>query len=229
VGLRDAVERTGPIPDDGSDQDVKKRYSEVLSGHLAREVSSRLRELGFRGVRPVGDEKGEREFQGGLGPKRVDVSSSDERHGLILAVSIKTICFAPFGKNLRNRFADLCTEAVSLHLRFPYSVICGLFALPIAADRDHTDGRALSTFRRTVRLFGTITGRSEYTDPSEKFEDVTLMLFEPVQLGSQANQGPRLVSATDGRELTEAEYFERIRQIHNRRYPHVPVGESLEG
>jgi hypothetical protein len=42
----------------------------------------------------------EKAFQGGLGPKRVDVSYADERHGLILAVSIKTITSEPFGKNL---------------------------------------------------------------------------------------------------------------------------------
>ena len=117
---------------------------------------------------------------GGLGPKKVDVSYSDEQHGLLLAVSIKTISFAPFGKNLKNRFGDLCTEAITLHMRFPYSVVCALFAFPSACDQDFKQPRSLSTFRVATRLFSTISGRREYTDPGEKFENVTMMLFQPV-------------------------------------------------
>jgi len=225
LSLARAVERTGSLPGDDARQDAKKRYSEILSTNLAAEVARDLEVLGFEDIRPGPGGRGEREFQGGLGPKRVDVSYSDYRHGLILAVSIKTICFAPFGKNLKNRFGDLCTEAVSLHLRFPYAVICGLFGFPLAADMDHTGGRTLSTFRRAVRLFGAITGRAEYTDPAEKFEDVTCLLFDP--LGQTTPTVPiRLVSATDGRELSEAEYFGRLRRIHNGRFPHAPVGET---
>ena len=60
------------------------------------------------------------------------------RHGLLLAVSIKTINVQPYGKNLKNRFGDLCTEAITLHMRFPYSVVGALFAMPEDANRDRT-------------------------------------------------------------------------------------------
>ena len=97
------------------------------------EVADGLRSVGFEKTKPLRDGTTEKEFQGGLGPKRVDVSFSDEQHGLLLGVSIKSICFTPFGKNLKNRFSDLCTEAVTLHIRFPYSVLSGLFAMPVSA------------------------------------------------------------------------------------------------
>ena len=115
--LLDAVRAAGLIPPLTAPQSLKKRYSELLSAALAVEVADGLRALGFTNVKPIRGGPGEREFQGGLGPKKVDVSYADERHGLLLAVSIKSICFEPYGKNLKNRFSDLCTEAVTLHMR----------------------------------------------------------------------------------------------------------------
>lgn len=153
MSLLDAVTDTGIRPSDGAKQADKKRYSEILSSHLAVEVSEGLCLQGFPNVKPVRGGPGEKAFQGGLGPKKVDVSYADEQHGLLLAVSIKTISFAPFGKNLKNRFADLCTEAITLHMRFPYAVVCALFAFPVYADEDTTLGRTISTFQRATRLF----------------------------------------------------------------------------
>lgn len=191
------------------------------------EVGESLRNVGFEAVKPVRGGPGEKEFQGGLGPKKVDVSYSDQRHGLLLAVSIKSINFAPFGKNLPNRFADLCTEAINPHMRFPYSVVCGLFVFPESADQDDTGKRRVSTFQRAVRLFGTISGRVQYTDPPEKFESVAIMLYRPVG----RDRPPallKLVETVSGREMSEHEYFLGLRDIFNARNPHASVGETDE-
>ncbi|PYP89537.1 MAG: hypothetical protein DMF61_02385 [Blastocatellia bacterium AA13] len=221
---------TGLIPLDSEPQAIKKRYSERLSANLAQEVAEGFRSVGFPGVRPYRGGPGEKAFQGGLGPKKVDVSYSDEQNGLLLAVSIKSINFEPFGKNLMNRFADLCTESINLHMRFPYSVIYGFFALPAAADQDRTRLRVTSSFERTVRLLGSISGRQEYTDPPEKFEHFVLMLFQPVSL-----QGPppaiKLVDAISKREINEDDYYLRGREIYNARNPHatLKLEEEREG
>ena len=114
MSLVDAVRAAGLRPLPSATRAEKKRYSEVLSAALAEEVADGLRNAGFPAVRPLRGGPGEKAFQGGLGPKKVDVSYSDERHGLLLAVSIKTITSPPFGKNLKNRFSDLCTEAITL-------------------------------------------------------------------------------------------------------------------
>jgi hypothetical protein len=225
MSLLNAVIATGRIPPDHVPRAEKKRYSELLSSHLAKEVADGLRSVGFSGVKPTGEGVGEKEFQGGLGSKKVDVSYSDERHGLLLAVSIKSINFFPFGKNLKNRFGDLLTEAITLHLRFPYSVVCMLFAFPVTANKDVTKGRKLSTFQRATKLFATVSGREEYTDPGEKFENVTMMLFQPVQVG-----GPKpwvkLFDAQTGRVTSEKKYFGLLREIYNTRNPHAAVGEE---
>lgn len=225
MSILDAVVATGQIPGDSVPQAQKKRFSEILSSHLAVEVADGLRTVGFSATRPVRGGPGERAFQGGLGPKKVDVSFADERNGLLLAVSIKTINFQPFGKNLLNRFADLCTEAINLHLRFPYSVVCAVFAFPTAADQDYTDRRLVSTFQRATKLFGSMSGRGEYTDPSEKFEHIAMLLFQPIT-ESGAEPTVRLVDAASGREISEQEYLETVREIYNRRNPQAVVSSE---
>jgi hypothetical protein len=223
MSLLDAVVATGATPPDSAPQAEKKRYSERLSRHLADEVADGLRTVGFVAIKPVRGRPGEKEFQGGLGPKKVDVSYADDRHGLLLAVSIKSINFAPFGKNLKNRFGDLCTEAITLHMRFPYSVICMLFAMPMAADQDVTRGRLVSTFRRACKLFATISGRKQYTDPGEKFENVTMMLFQPLAKNG-APAALKLIDAESGRDMTEGAYFRKLLELYNNRNPHAMIG-----
>ena len=140
-----------------------------------------------------------------------------------MAISVKTISFAPFGKNLKNRFADLCTEAITLHMRFPYSVVGGLFAFPVNADEDVTPGRALSTFKRATNLLKTISGRQEYTDPGEKFENITTLLYQPVNpLGLEP--WIKLFNSETGEELSESAYFLLLRNAYNERNPHATIG-----
>lgn len=224
MSLLEAVIAAGVIPLDSAPQPTKKRYSEILSKHLAEETADGLRSLGFPGVRPLRGGPGEKAFQGGLGPKKVDVSYSDDQHGLHLAVSIKSISFAPWGKNLKNRFSDMCTEAITLHMRFPYSVVCGLFAMPVRSDRDITLARTVSTFRRATALFSTISGRTEYTDPGEKFENMSMLLFQPVEPGTD----PRVtvVDCETGENRTEEEYFHALLKIFSRRNPHLLIGDE---
>jgi hypothetical protein len=226
MSLADAVLKAGIPPTDAA-QSEKKRYSELLSKYLAPEIAAGLRNAGFENVKPLPGGPGEKAFQGGLGSKKVDVAYSDEQHGLLLAISIKTICFPPFGKNLKNRFGDICTEAITLHMRFPYSVVGALFAFPAAANEDVTKGRKVSTFRRAGRLLGTISGRQEYTDPGEKFETVTLMLFNPLREGQTDKPALKLYDAKTFQEISEADYFARLKEIFNNRNPHCPVGDEM--
>ena len=224
--LLDAVRAAGIMPPASAPQPIKKRYSEMLSAALAIELAAGLRSIGFPGVRPLRGGPGEVEFQGGLGPKKVDVSYADERHGLLAAVSIKSICFEPYGKNLKNRFGDLCTEAITLHMRFPYSVVCALFAMPEDADLDRTALRKISTFQRAAMLFGTISGRQDYSSAGERFEDVTMMLFRPIREDGGTPEVELFAAGTKQnlQELTEEQYLAHLRELYNLRNPHAQIG-----
>ncbi|BAM02808.1 hypothetical protein PSMK_06490 [Phycisphaera mikurensis NBRC 102666] len=226
MSLVSAVIAAGVFPGQDAPAHEKKRYAEKLSHAVAPALASALRARGLTGTRPLPGQPGEKAFQGGLGPKRVDVSFSDERHGLLLAVSVKSITAPPFSKNLKNRFGDLCTEAITLHMRFPYSIVCCLFAFPAAADDDVTPGRPMSTFRRALKMMSTISGREEYTDPGEKFESVTMMLFNPAD---ESGEGAwvKLYNADTGEAFTESEYIDEMVTLYNRRNPHAEV-EALD-
>lgn len=229
MSLKDAVRAAGVIPSQTASRDDKKRYAERLSKALAEEIAEGMRQVGFANTKPFKGQPGEKEFYGGLGSKKVDVSYSDERHGLIQAVSVKSICFSPFGKNLKNRFGDLCTEAITLHMRFPYATVCMFFAFPEAADGDRTERRTRSTFRRAMKLLSTVAGRTGYTDAGEKFENITLMLFKPLgQVGAPV--GFKLFEAVTEKLLTEKQYFLRLREQHDLRNPHASIlDEEDEG
>jgi hypothetical protein len=258
--LTDAVLRTGSIPPDTASQADKKAYSERLSHELAIEMADGLRRLGFSGIKPErqlvenGKYKGqvriikEKEFQGGLGPKRVDVSFADDRHGLMLAVSIKTLNFpsfprikgtdppqfdyskkGKFSKNIKNRFGDLTTESITLHLRFPFAVVACLYAMPDRSNEDKGLQMKASTFERAARLYGTISGRTAYGDPAEKFENVTLMLYRPLADPARPHEvWVRLFEAGTMRELSEDTYLEALLDAYNQRNPHAMVGEFAD-
>lgn len=260
MALRDAVVRAGLIPPDSAAREVKKAYSERLSHELAIEVADGLRDCGFSGMKPQrqtiekGKHKGEikiikeKEFQGGLGPKRVDVSFADDRHGLMLAVSIKTLNFPSFpkirgsnppafdyskrgnfSKNIKNRFGELTTESITLHLRFPFAVVACLYVMPERSMDDKGQQMKSSTFERAAKLYGTITGRAVYGDPPEKFENVTVMLHRPLTDSSRPDDTwVRLYQAGTVAEVSEEAYLATLLDLYNQRNPHAMVGAMAD-
>ena len=186
--LLDAALRSLPVkPDDTASQPEKKRYSERVSEVVAQALAAELRYRGLREARPAPpgtlDSSGaERRMAGGLGAKKVDVTWSTEEAGLLLAISVKSINFRDktgghFQKNLTNRRGDMLMEAVTLHRRFPYGVLAGLFFLDKGAESDHTVRRK-STFLNANARLRLFTGRNDPAGRDEQFERFYLMLLE---------------------------------------------------
>lgn len=217
--LRDAFQKVGPRPGKQADRNTKKRYSELLSQELARTVAAELRALGFAGCLPVPGGPSEKRFEGGLGSKKVDVSLSDEAHGLLLAVSIKSINFPPYRKNLRNRAGDLCTECITLHMRFPYAVVVALFVMPVEASKNGAEGAAgrrarESTVKAACRIFASLSGRLDPSDPPEKFEHFAILLYGP--RGTEVV----LLDPASGEAVTWQQLCQQIKYTFLRRNPH---------
>ena len=100
-----------------------------------------------------------------------------------------------------------------------------LFAFPITSNQDITKARKQSTFQRARRLFATVSGRRDYTDPGEKFENVTLLLFEPYA-GEGSIPKIELFDALTNEALTDSDYFLKLKEIFNNRNPHSLIGEE---
>ena len=189
-------------PDDAQAHD-KKRYSEQMSNVIAEAVSASLRTMGLDGARPgpQGDGGGsgaERRMAGGIGDKKVDVTWATEESGLILAFSIKCINFRDgrtrnFQKNFTNRRGDMLFEAVTLHRRFPYSSLIGLFVFDEGAKDDETRRRqpTLVNAHRGLKLF---SGRADPAGRDEQYEKLYIGLV------SASPQDSRIVFEEAGKE-----------------------------
>lgn len=182
--IKDAIKGCSPKPSDNEKRATKKHYSERLSEEVARVLAVRLRALGVPECQPDEDAGKERQFAGGIGAKKVDVSFATETGGLILGISVKSICFPDkksknFAKNLPNRRGDMLAEATTLHQRFPYAVLGGLFLFEHRADKDGTSKR-ISTFKRAREIFRLFTGRSDRSNSVEKYEVFCIAKFNPV-------------------------------------------------
>ncbi len=185
--LTAALKTLGAKPSDSALRKVKKRYSEKVSAKVAQAIAEELRQRGLKSARPappgVLDKSGaERRMAGGIGAKKVDVTWATEESGLLLGISIKSINFRDgrtrnFQKNLTNRRGDMLMEAVTLHRRFPYAVMGGLFFLDKEAANDGTNRRR-STFLNAHTRMSLFTGRDDPSGRDEQYEKMYLFLLD---------------------------------------------------
>jgi hypothetical protein len=184
--LREGLSKLPPKPSDKATQAEKKRYSEMVSQVIAAVFADELRHRGLREARPappglLGTSGAERRMAGGIGAKKVDVTWATEESGLLLGISVKSINFRDvktnnFQKNLINRRGDMLIEAVTLHRRFPYSVLVGFVFLDKEAAADNT-ARRRSTVENAHARLRLFTGREDPAGRDEQYERMYLVLL----------------------------------------------------
>lgn len=104
----------------------KKAGQIRLSTILGKVFAAELRALVSRSVDLT---VGERRVAGALRPVNADVSEIHATDGLRLAVELKPVNLA-VGRAIWNRFGDVRTFAVNIHLKFPFCVVGGVLAVP---------------------------------------------------------------------------------------------------
>lgn len=102
-----------------------KQAQIALSAALGRALSDEL----VAQVPRIRPHPGELNVAGALRNARADVSEAHTLDGLRLAVEIKPINLA-VGRALWNRFGDIRSFAVNIHLKFPFAVVGGVLAVP---------------------------------------------------------------------------------------------------
>ena len=199
-----ALAYAGEKPAVSASREKKKNYSERLSNSIAVLLASRLRKKGgFKSILPNPDGQG-RETGSASGAhkklKKTDVRYATADTGLELLVSVKTLNFrdvkksrtAPDGvvigrytKNMVRNDHELRAEAMDHHERFPYSVLIGLFFIPVDAC-DDAMGAGKSSFAHAVITFRPRTGRVDVSDPPAKFERLFIGLYDEKKAGDLA-------------------------------------------
>ncbi|TVQ54484.1 MAG: hypothetical protein EA355_11685 [Rhodobacteraceae bacterium] len=150
-----------------------KKASQIrLSSALARSLATdlELANPGFVG-RLVTHE---RQVAGALRTAKADVSESHELDGLRLAVELKPINLA-VGRAIWNRFGDIRTFAVNIHLKFPFAVVGGVLVIPTADAGKST----VHLIRRAIERFERAGGRRSEADAAHLLEGIAVVAFDP--------------------------------------------------
>lgn len=122
TGVSAYVTGSGAL-DAGPKKAAQIRLSNALARVLEAELEAQLPQLTGRLVTH------EQKVAGGLRTTNADVSESHRLDGLRLAVELKPINLA-VGRALWNRFGDIRTFAVNIHLKFRFAVVGGVLVIP---------------------------------------------------------------------------------------------------
>jgi hypothetical protein len=124
---------------------------------------------------------GERDVGGGLRTVKADVSEMSATDGLRLAVEIKPVHLA-VGRAIWNRFGDVRTFAVNIHLKFPFAIVGGILTLPTSERlRSGDDAHWKSTAHLVSRAIGRFVragGRRTEGDAPHLLEGIAVVAFD---------------------------------------------------
>lgn len=186
-----------------------------LSNGLAAVTVADLRALGLELDRAVA---GEREVGGGLRNVKADVSEVSETDGLKLAVEIKPVHLA-VGRAIWNRFGDVRTFAVNIHLKFPFAVVGGILTLPTTERlRSGDDDEWKSTTHlvsRAVGRFMRAGGRTTEGDAAHLLEGIAVVAFDR----DTGYIEPDLPPVGSGLRWTE--FIEKIAEAYEARFGEI--------
>jgi hypothetical protein len=155
----------------------KKIAQLALSHALARVLLDDLRTALGQPLRTAF--AGEKEVGGGLRNVKADVSEVTELDGLKLAVEIKPVHLA-VGRAIWNRFGDVRTFAVNIHLKYPFAVVGGVMTIP-TKERGPKGVGWKSTehlIERAVRRFIRAGGRKNEGEASHLIESIGVVVFD---------------------------------------------------
>ena len=154
---------------------VKKAAQIRLSHILGRALASALAQA----PRPVTVHVGEREVAGALRVMKADVSDVHPLDGLRLAVELKPINLA-VGRAIWNRFGDIRTFAVNLHLKFPFAVIGGLLTIPTIEIDGDQNRSTTHLITRAINRLVRAGGRRNEAEAAHLLEAVGVVVYDPL-------------------------------------------------
>lgn len=128
---------------DGLKKASQIRLSNALARAFADELAARIPNMRKR------LKTDEQKVGGGLRTANADVSESHELDGLRLAVELKPINLA-VGRAIWNRFGDIRTFAVNIHLKFPFCVVGGVLVIPTYEVKNTKDAQEAEKAEKAI-------------------------------------------------------------------------------
>lgn len=124
---------------------------------------------------------GERTVGGALREVKADVSETTEIDGLKLAIEIKPVHLA-VGRAIWNRFGDIRTFAVNIHIKFPFAVVGGIMTVPKAerkvSGKDEEWKDTTHLVQRANLRFQRAGDRQSDSGPPHLLEGIAVVVFD---------------------------------------------------
>ena len=186
------------------------RLSNALAHVLKAELTARLPTMRD----PIA---GEHTVSGGLREVDADVSESNALDGLRLAVEIKPVNLS-VGRAIWNRFGDIRTFAVNLHLKFPFAVVGGVLAIPTYEEGKKAKGEPFKRsvthlIDRAVARLSRAGGRQTEGDAPHLLEGVCVLVYDPDTQTLNPDLPPR------GSGLRWEEFVDELVMAYEARFP----------
>lgn len=156
----------------GQKKAAQIRLSAALGRVLLSELGRSIPRLRTRG------HAGERKVAGALRTSNADVSETDELDGLRLAVEIKPVNLA-VGRAIWNRFGDIRTFAVNIHLKFPFAVVGGVLVIPTYEATKKGKKSTVGLIQRAVERLRRAGGRETEGDAPHLLEAIAVIAYDP--------------------------------------------------
>ena len=140
--------------------------------------------------------------------KDVDVAVIENINGPQIIIGIRSQ-MSSISKNILTYYEEIIGDCISLHDRFPMTVLCYVYLLP---KRPIKEGLSeLVNLERAERLFERITGREDWRAPKDKYEHFAFLKVDFDQ------DPPELLETTP--LLSINNFFDNIVKTYNDRKP----------
>jgi len=160
---------------EGLTASIKKKAQIRLSNVLARVLVNDL-EVAEPALASL--YAGEKTVAGALRTVKADVSEVHELDGLRLAVELKPVNLA-VGRAIWNRFGDIRTFAVNIHLKFPFAVVGGVLTIPTVEFNQGCAKDVIPLIVRAVDRFTRAGGRKNEGEAAHLLEAIAVVAYDP--------------------------------------------------
>lgn len=213
-GVSDYVRGARGISD-GARKAAQLRLSAALSRVLLGELQMRLPDdLRYALA-------GEHIVSGALRAAKADVSEMHPLDGLRLAVELKPVNLA-VGRAIWNRFGDIRTFAVNLHLKFPFAVIGGVLVVPTVEETSSGQKSTRHLIARAVNRLVRAGGRRTEGDAPHLLEAIAVVAYAP----SSGTLDPTLPAPGTG--LRWSEFVETLATSYDTRFGEGEIAAPAE-
>lgn len=152
-----------------------KRHQIALSRILGHALKT---DLVIANARMADIQVGEIDVYGALRKGQADLVEFHMGDGIRFAAELKPINLA-VGRAIWNRFGDIRTFAVNVHIKFPFSVLTGILTVPTIEIKGGKEKSTENLIERLLKRLAQAGSRDNETGGAHLLEGVAVIVYDP--------------------------------------------------